>query len=522
VGRQHAKIVQDNNDPTQFTITDMNSRNGTYLNKQRIVGTARIVPGDVVQFGAGGPEFQFDLEPRPAQHVRPTREASASMSPVLGGSPPPTRTGEPMPTPLPVTAEAQGRVGKATVERMIADTKRKSNAMLFVVGGGLMVVIVALVAAVVVMKPWKRDIPPRPPAPERKPSVGEIAQTNANTTVYIECGWKLYYTSTGGQLYHRYIPNVFIGPDGNRYRIVNDNRPLVAAYLAVSNEEWEPLLTDTKSGYVASIGGEHSGTGFTVTSDGFILTNRHVAAAWRTSYDFPDSANPGVLVRMSDEGQWVPLLRENGAPMLVPAPQGWVPANSKLAGQRLQGGFDGRNDYLDVTFAKNELRFPAKLARVSDRHDVAMIKIDTPEPVAKVELFDNYESIKLGDSAIVLGYPGVSPKILGLVTSQDVFNPQTKARIIPDPTVSVGNIGRVIRAEEAAAAKDRVYSMMGDAYQLTINSTGAGNSGGPVFDEYGRAIGIFFAGSSRGGATITFAVPIRYGKELMTTTPIMK
>src|SRR5258706_15308049 len=46
VGRQHAKIAQDPNDPTQFSISDLNSRNGTFINRQRIVGSARIAPGD--------------------------------------------------------------------------------------------------------------------------------------------------------------------------------------------------------------------------------------------------------------------------------------------------------------------------------------------------------------------------------------------------------------------------------------------------------------------------------------------
>src|SRR2546421_7855112 len=53
VGRQHAKIVQDSSDPNQFIISDLNSRNGTFLNKQRLVGTARIAPGAIVQFGPG-------------------------------------------------------------------------------------------------------------------------------------------------------------------------------------------------------------------------------------------------------------------------------------------------------------------------------------------------------------------------------------------------------------------------------------------------------------------------------------
>jgi S1-C subfamily serine protease len=57
---------------------------------------------------------------------------------------------------------------------------------------------------------------------------------------------------------------------------------------------------------------------------------------------------------------------------------------------------------------------------------------------------------------------------------------------------------------------------MGDVYQMTINSTGHGNSGGPVFDDRGRAIGIFTYGRFiPGDAAMSFAVPIRYAIELM-------
>jgi hypothetical protein len=36
-----------------------------------------------------------------------------------------------------------------------------------------------------------------------------------------------------------------------------------------------------------------------------------------------------------------------------------------------------------------------------------------------------------------------------------------------------------------------------------------------MFDDEGNVIGIFYASSVRAGTTITFAVPIKYGLELM-------
>ncbi|MEJ7618446.1 MAG: FHA domain-containing protein [Pyrinomonadaceae bacterium] len=125
VGRQHAKIAQDPADSAQFILTDLNSRNGTFLNKQRITGTTRVGPGDVVQLGPGGPEFVFDLEPRPPQATKATRIATVPMTPgATAPGPPPTRipnaggSQPPYGASPPPPGGAPGSVG-ATVERMI-------------------------------------------------------------------------------------------------------------------------------------------------------------------------------------------------------------------------------------------------------------------------------------------------------------------------------------------------------------------------------------------------------------------
>jgi len=524
VGRVHAKIAQDPSNHSRFTISDLNSRNGTFVNRQRLTGSAQLSPGDTVQFGAGGPELQFDLDPRPQQGMKATRvgdSGTASLGSTPAG-PPPTRTGAGMPPSQPYqpqsynvpptqTAGGHGTVGKATVERMIAQNK-SSSAKYMIIGGAAILLVIAAVAAALFYQQMasNRQLASDTSRAFEEAKAGapmsaaDIVKNYTNSAVFLEVGWKLIYTPTGGQVYHMYIPNNFKGKP-----IVPDGRSSVAAYVMVSQETIEPYLTtDSRGG--RPIGGEHTGSGFTVTSDGFILTNRHVAATWRTSYQFPGDSTPGVVIQGGSLA-----LGQDGEPILIRAPQDWVPSETKQAGQKLQGGFEGRNDYLNVTFAKNDLRIPAKLARTSDRHDVAMVKIDTPEAVSKVELYDNYDAIKPGDVAIVLGYPAVSPPVYGVTKSQDVFNRESKVKIVPDPTVSVGNVGRVIRStENSVPGKDPIYSAFGDAYQLTINSTGSGNSGGPVFDDRGRVTGIFFA-SSRSDAMITFAVPIRYGKELM-------
>jgi hypothetical protein len=147
-----------------------------------------------------------------------------------------------------------------------------------------------------------------------------------------------------------------------------------------------------------------------------------------------------------------------------------------------------------------------------------MVKVDMPRGLRKLELFDNYNTIAQGDDIEVLGYPGVSPAVVGAVQSKEALTPSTEMKVIPDPTLSVGNIGRIIRGK--AGLTEATFSTFGDVYQLTINSTGRGNSGGPVMDSNGRVVGLFTY-SAQMDALITFAVPIRYGIELMGTKPVM-
>jgi S1-C subfamily serine protease len=315
-------------------------------------------------------------------------------------------------------------------------------------------------------------------------------------------------TQKQAQIYHQFVPNSrevlsrIVGVNLGRGPIDPTAGGAVPVYVKTGNT-YEPLLTDTKTNLTVPVGGRHTGTGFLVTSDGFILTNRHVAATWMTTYQFPENTPRGVV--LNPDGQLA-------SSSLMPPPTDWVPANTKQEGKQLQGSLKGLDDTLDITLAGKESRMAASLKQVSDRHDVALIKIDVPGQLTKVELFDNYDGLKKGEAVTIMGYPAASPRVYGIIASKDVFNQGTQLKMIPDPTVTTTNIGNIIRDSDDKDVNKRV-STMGDVIQLSTGSTGAGNSGGPVFDTQGRVIGIFFAGDKANA--ITYAVPIRYGKEFL-------
>src|SRR6202047_2397106 len=73
VSRHHAVIRIKNDNELYFRIADLNSSNGTMLNGERIGGEVELLPDDVVELGAGGPRFAFDVQPRPASLPSRTR-----------------------------------------------------------------------------------------------------------------------------------------------------------------------------------------------------------------------------------------------------------------------------------------------------------------------------------------------------------------------------------------------------------------------------------------------------------------
>ncbi len=104
VGRQHLKLTRSAANPPQIFVTDLNSRNGTFVNGHRVTGTVALRAGDVLQCGNGGPELQFNYYPE----TEPLRYDAAPAATVpLGVAPPPSGAPPPRVVPPPNIAPPQ-------------------------------------------------------------------------------------------------------------------------------------------------------------------------------------------------------------------------------------------------------------------------------------------------------------------------------------------------------------------------------------------------------------------------------
>jgi serine protease Do len=550
VSRRHAvlRIKHDGAVPS-FSIEDLKSSNGTFVNGERISSEQELLPDDTVEFGKGGPRFTFDVQPRPESMAARTRVMSvidATATHALSNTAV-TSAVTLVPSSDTQTGKKAG-IGKNTVMMMLSDERKKTSQVwmgalaavvaFFLVGGGVLYWNSMRTAERVQLEAQQQSQMQaekvRAEASNAAKQLtqqigmppGEIVQKYGNSTVWINFTWRLFDKETGRPIFHK------------RYAFdVGGQKRSLPAYFKVGGKiiPWFTTEDEEHSNY--EIKGTASGSGFVVSESGFILTNKHVAAGWMVRNE-PErylgaySVQDAVII--TPVAKKKPLLEVVSLKNLPAEIRRWIPGeegailfgkdanliSSSMAQDNAtpsnSASLFGKNEILDVRFPGSGLSINATLVRQSTLADAALIKIDSPQALTPIEIANSEDNLKVGERVIVLGYPGISTATLMESSSTERGQVKSRVEVIPEPTVTEGIISK-LGTELTQSGTTLVRGTLGDAFQLSINSTGGGNSGGPVFNSSGKAIGLFtYGGCIIGDACVSHAVPIKHGRFLLT------
>jgi CheY-like chemotaxis protein len=231
-----------------------------------------------------------------------------------------------------------------------------------------------------------------------------------------------------------------------------------------TDEHNNPLVTTTGDGPEVHL--DVFGTGFLATSNGQILTNHHVVEPWWQNDELKEMLDQGldpVIVEMTAYFPGVP----HGIPVAA--------------------------------------------EKISSAADVAVVRGNVSElGIKQIALADGRGSAASGGPVVLLGYPAALDAILARTGQETVESIATASngdskqmieelarRHLIRPTVTQGHIGDVLRDKIVYDAQ-----------------TTSGGSGGPLFNNEGKVIGINFAMLRDFGGS-NLAIPVGFGRSLL-------
>jgi len=231
-----------------------------------------------------------------------------------------------------------------------------------------------------------------------------------------------------------------------------------------TDEHSNPLLSLTGSGPEVHL--DAFGTGFLVSSKGQILTNHHVAEPWWQNDELKEMVDQGLEPVIAEMTAYFPGVRHGLA--------------------------------IDTE-------------KISSTADVAVVKGNVAElGIKQIALADGRRSAVSGGPVVLLGYPTALDAILaraGAETLQSIA-----AATKGDPKQVMEELARrdLIRP---VTTQGHIGDVLPDKIVYDAQTT-SGGSGGPLFNNEGKVIGINFAMVREFGGS-NFAIPVAYGRSLL-------
>ena len=230
------------------------------------------------------------------------------------------------------------------------------------------------------------------------------------------------------------------------------------------DERNNPLLSLTGKGPEVHL--NVFGTGFLASNKGQILTNHHVAEPWWQNDELKEMLDQGLE----------PVITE------------------------MTAYFPGVPHGVDI-----------KTEKISSVADVAVVKGNVSElGIKQIALADGRRSAVSGGPVVLLGYPTALDAILARASAETIQSIATASK--GDPKQVMEELARrnLIRP---ITTQGHIGSVLPDKITFDAQTT-SGGSGGPLFSNEGKVIGINFAMVREFGGS-NFAIPVGYGKSLL-------
>jgi len=231
-----------------------------------------------------------------------------------------------------------------------------------------------------------------------------------------------------------------------------------------TDEHNNPLVSLTGNGPEVHL--DVFGTGFLVSASGQILTNHHVAEPWWQNDDLKEMLDQGVE----------PIVAE------------------------MMAYFPGVPHGIAIDTEK-----------ISSAADVAVVKGNVSAlGIKQIALADGRRSAVSGGPVVLLGYPTALDAILARAGTETLQSIATATK--GDPKQVMQELARrnLIRP---TTTQGHIGAVLSDKIVYDAQTT-SGGSGGPLFNNEGKVIGINFAVLREFGGS-NFAIPVAYGKSLL-------